>query len=483
MMLSLALRNVSRSLPRLRPMIAALASAVAVLLLGNSISEAINTGYRELYTEYLTGNHTISAAAERSFTVFGSEALLMGELLVPPVLLDYEELVRAVNRVPGVERTAGLVTVAARVEIAGRAQSQPLFGVEFAEYAAMFPRLHLVRGSLPAPGAPAILIHESRFAELTRVLGFEPELGTPVLLSVFNNFSFTIREAPLAGVFNYPITDPLLDRVALIDVQTARSLNGYVYGGRDPEAVPEPAAGGLDELFAVPDELAPAAGSLDPGEIETRLRSGEPGEAGTPEPREGAWNFLLIRLADRLWDAGAGRITRGLRNASFPGIEEIQLRDWRHSAGGNALLVWIVQILLNSGLIFIATGAAIVAVNALALSVLERTREIGTMRAIGASRGRVGLMISAETLVLVAGAGILGIGAGTLLVTVLNALRLPLANPVLQALFGSTRLTGRLSATLIADHLLLSLALGLASVAYPLRKSLRIIPVRAIAAA
>jgi ABC-type antimicrobial peptide transport system permease subunit len=147
------------------------------------------------------------------------------------------------------------------------------------------------------------------------------------------------------------------------------------------------------------------------------------------------------------------------------------------------MLIWIVQILLNAGLVFIAAGSSIVAVNALALSVLERTREIGTMRAIGASRRRVGFMISAETLVLVAGAGILGIAAGIILVALLNLLRIHLANPVLQALFGGVRLAGRLSGSLIGNHFLLSLALGLLAVAYPLRKCLKIIPVKAMATA
>ncbi len=487
MIASLILRNVERNLPRLRPMIAALAAAVAVLLLGNSISDAINTGYREVYTQNITADVTISAAAKQSFTVFGSEALLMGEFLVPPVLLGYEGLVREVRKVPGVDRTAGLVTVAARVEIAGKAQGQPLFGVDFSEYGALFPRLRLVRGNWPASGQPAILIHESRFVELTRALGSEPALGSPVLVSVFNNYTFTIREVPLAGVFSYPVSDPLLDQVGLIDVQTARSLNGYLYGSRTPQTgqqpVEEAASGDIDELFSSPDALAPANGGLVPSEIEEQLRSTDALGAKPPEPQAGAWNFLLIRLDPAFGNGGAARIARELRDAGGTGTGELQVRDWRHSAGGNAMLIWIVQILLNAGLIFVAAGAAIIAVNALALSVLERTREIGTMRAIGASRRRVGFMISAETLVLVAGACVLGIGAGTLLVAVLNLLHIPLSNPVLQSLFGGVRLAGRLSGTLIAEHLLLSLALGLVSVAYPLRKCLKIIPVRAMAAA
>jgi multidrug efflux pump subunit AcrB len=53
----------------------------------------------------------------------------------------------------------------------------------------------------------------------------------------------------------------------------------------------------------------------------------------------------------------------------------------------------------------------------------------------------------------------------------------------IQALFGGTRLAGRLSAALIRDHILLSLALGLVAVVYPLRKCLKIVPVKAMATA
>ena len=481
-MASLIARNVYRSLPRLRPMILALVGAIAILLLGNSISEAINSGYREVYTEHVTGDATLSAASDRSFTVFGSEALLVGDYLVPPVLPEAEQLIRSVRALPEVERIAGLVTVAARVRIAGRPQNQPLFGVEFAEYTALFPRLRVLRGHVPGPGEPGILIHESRYADLSQALGAEPQLGTPVVISVYNNYSFTIREVPLAGVFAYPVSDPLLDRVALIDVQTARALNGYMYGTPAPETQPA-LEGELDDLFAVADDLAPADQSLDRADIERRLLGQDPAEARAQQTLEGAWNFILLRLAEEARSGGAARVARDLREVGLPAPEEIRVRDWRQSAGGNAVLIWIVQILLNAGLIFIAVGAAVVTVNALVLSVLERTREIGTMRALGATRATVGFMIAGETLALVVGAGVLGIGAGTLLVGVVNLLQVPLSNPVLQALFGRTHLAARLSPSLIASHLGLSLILGLVSVIYPLAKSFKIPPVKAMATA
>ena len=51
------------------------------------------------------------------------------------------------------------------------------------------------------------------------------------------------------------------------------------------------------------------------------------------------------------------------------------------------------------------------------ISVLERTREIGILRALGASRGDVSRVFTAETLIIGFAAGVIGIGA-TLLLTV-----------------------------------------------------------------
>jgi putative ABC transport system permease protein len=354
--------------------------------------------------------------------------------------------------------------------------------VDFQEYSALFPRLHLLRGTLPDPGHPGILIHESRFVELAEANGSEPQLGSPVLITTRSDYTFTIREVPLAGVFTYPVSDPLLDHVALVDVDTARALNGYVYGTATPESPPAQSPEDLDDLFAVADDLAPAEQDFSPSEVEERLQADDAQAAKALEAREGAWNFILIRLADGAKTGGAAQINRELQRTGDPGTGEIRVRDWRQSAGGNALLVWVVQVLLNVGLIFIAAGAVVVTVNALVLSVLERTREIGTMRALGATRGRVGLMISGETLVLVVGAAVLGVGAGALLVAVVNLCHINLGNPVLQSLFGGRHLTARLSISLIGGHLGLGLVLGVLSVAYPLSRSLKIPPVTAMAA-
>ncbi|MFD0592535.1 ABC transporter permease [Catellatospora coxensis] len=85
------------------------------------------------------------------------------------------------------------------------------------------------------------------------------------------------------------------------------------------------------------------------------------------------------------------------------------------------------------GLVYVLLGAAVViavfgVVNTLALSVLERTRELGVFRALGASRALVRRTVRRESVVISLYGGVLGIGVGVLLGGVMQYVIM--ANPV-----------------------------------------------------
>jgi putative ABC transport system permease protein len=62
--------------------------------------------------------------------------------------------------------------------------------------------------------------------------------------------------------------------------------------------------------------------------------------------------------------------------------------------------------------IFLAVPSLIAMVNTLAIGVIERTREIGMLRAVGGTRGQVRTVIAAEALLLAALGTVLGVAAG-----------------------------------------------------------------------
>jgi putative ABC transport system permease protein len=480
MFAQLLARNMIRNLPKLRPMILALSLSFALLYLGNAISSSINSGYSRTYQQFITADGTVAPLADRNFTVFGSDALLVGDYFVPPTFADFPSLEAALDSSPAVSNYSGIVTAAARVEIDGRGHAQPLFGVDFEDYRELLPDLSLIAGRFPAPGEAGILMNRNWVEER----GGEGvlEIGLPVVITVAAGTSFTIRELPLLGVFEYPVSDPALDRVALIDVQSARALNGYIYGsdssdlldgipGFGEEGSTGDVFGSVDDLFGSTDTLEEAeSGITDPEDLFSNLPPAA--DSNAPETREGAWNFILIRLRD-------GYNMQDL-NLEEDSLEPLVIRGWRQSAGGSAVLVWVLQLLFNAGLIFIAGGASIITVNALVLSVLERSKEIGTMRALGATKTRVGSLISAETILLVFSTGAVGVLIGTILVLLINAAGIRISNPVLISLFGRTTISGEISAALIGQHLLLGLLIGSLAMLYPLKKTLSITPVKAM---
>ena len=158
-----------------------------------------------------------------------------------------------------------------------------------------------------------------------------------------------------------------------------------------------------------------------------------------------------------------------------------RVRDWSSSVGGNARLAWFLQLLFNIGLLFVSFGAVIIAANALLLSVLERTGEIGTLRAMGASRLRIALMIFFETLLVVFGSAVIGIVLGHFATEQLNSAGIVIENPYIQILFGGEPLRGSVNLQIVLVHLAAGLLLTVLSMLYPLKRALGIRPVEAMA--
>ena len=82
---------------------------------------------------------------------------------------------------------------------------------------------------------------------------------------------------------------------------------------------------------------------------------------------------------------------------------------------GSSLGTQINQLLtIIYGLLALAVViAAMGIINTLLLSVSERTREIGTLRAVGVGRGQISRMIQVESLILTVHGAALGIAVGT----------------------------------------------------------------------
>ncbi len=483
MFLVLILKNIYRSLPRLLPMIAIIVAVFAALVVGNAVLAASTDALYRTYGRLVAGDLGIQAASEGNFTVFGSDQLLVGDFLIPPTISEYSELRSAVQDIPAVHAQAGLVTAVARVQIDNRTLNRTLFGVNFDEYRRLFPDLELIAGDFPAPGEPGMVVQDGWGAGTGSSDGM---LGEPALLASARDNSFSLREVPVTGVFRYPVEDELLDTVVLVDADTARAMNGYLYGAVESVELSDDERNALeddvDALFGSPPAGsggAEEAGTVDIGALfgggEPDSDAGAANSAGTVDT--GAWNFLLLSLRD---SERRGEVEDRLEEAGFTVDGGYRIREWWHTVGGNALILRYLQLIFNAGVVFVAVGAGAIAANALVLSVLERTSEIGTFRALGATRLRIAAMITTETFIIVTGAAAIGLFLGVSGVNFLNDAGFTVSNQYIRILFGGGAVRGLVDGELIRNHVIAAMVLTAFALFYPLKRALWINPREAI---
>ena len=154
--------------------------------------------------------------------------------------------------------------------------------------------------------------------------------------------------------------------------------------------------------------------------------------------------------------------------------------DWRKSAGSTALYLYWMRLILNVGILIVLFAGFIVISNTLVINVLDRIREIGTMRAIGAARRFVSAMCMAETLLLALVAGVLGSALGALLSICINQAHIKLTNDFLIQLFGSSYIVTTMTFSNLLRSFMISLVIGLFSWIYPVITALKASPVEAM---
>lgn len=114
-------------------------------------------------------------------------------------------------------------------------------------------------------------------------------------------------------------------------------------------------------------------------------------------------------------------------------------------------------------------GGGLGMMNTMLMSVFERTREIGVLRALGWRRGRVMRMILGEALLICLVGGVVGAIIGAALVLALNQI------PALIGMFDNA-----LSPALFAQGMIIALLLGVAGGLYPAWRAAQLQPVEAM---
>lgn len=479
-----------------------LAVGACVLVVGNGFIDASRQGIRTTFTDNYTGDVFVSGVSpDGDVSLFGVTSV--GGMAATPTIPDFEKVFGDIVAMPAVDKAAGMATGYGIVtkgeemiaENSGDGQDDPngktmasrflfMFGVDPSNYWDVFNSIEFTSGAPLAPGQEGLILNEVQLAHLSEWLKKPLAVGDKLTVQGFSSAGMKLRELTILGTYRQKGKGSAPEQLAFVDIDTLRVMGGMTVGTNEAIELKASdtamlAADNTDALFG--DDLldaAPAAagGKFSESALKSQLADTTAREkANTAD--SGAWQFIVVRTKG---GAGADKLIADL-NAAFKaqGIAA-SAGNWQKAAGPYGQSVDVVRIVFTVAIAILSIVAIIIIMNTFVISVIERTGEIGTMRAIGAERGFIRRMFATEATVLAAVFSTLGATLGLGIVWLLRALKIKAGNPFLEILFGGETLTPIVTPISFVAAILAMVAIGYIAHLYPVSVALKIQPVRAM---
>jgi putative ABC transport system permease protein len=478
LILKLAARNLARNLRKSLTIGFLIMIGIAALFIANAVFESSNRGLRSSFIRSVTGDFAISELTDTAYGLFGSEVPIVSEYESIPAISGFSGMSGQFDELEGLAAWTPVVSAAARMRIGGVSFNVPVFGVDPATYFDVCSDITIEHGQVAALAAGGVFINNVLAGEIENRLGRPVELGEAITFSMYSGGSFKVRSGTLAGVHSYPGRTDVLDRLVLADPTIVRGLADYTLGFISSSApVAESVPGGdIDDLF---NEAVDVVGSDSTG---LTLETLEVSLADTADrdlmvsPDAAAWSFALFRA----FDGQDARLEASLRAGVSSNGWNVRILDWRGAAGISAQILFAVQGAFYIGMGFIALGAILVIMNALVISVLERTSEIGTMRGLGAGSRFIRRLFIAESMLLTLVSSSMGILIGSMLSLFAARIGIRIGNPLLVSLFGGELIRPVVTMKSVWLHLGMAGFVGSIAWIYPVYLAMRIQPVQAM---
>jgi ABC-type lipoprotein release transport system permease subunit len=149
---------------------------------------------------------------------------------------------------------------------------------------------------------------------------------------------------------------------------------------------------------------------------------------------------------------------------------------WQKAAGLIGQFATLMRVVLFTAVLIIFVVALVIINNALVMATLERVREIGTLRAVGAQRRFILAMLVLESVAVGLVFGALGTAVGAGLIAVLRKVGIAAGNDVLMFFFSGPRLYPLLASHNLVLALGIVLVVSIVSSVYPAWIAMRISP-------
>lgn len=509
------------------------ALGVVVLVVGNAMMDTARMGIERAFINNYTGDIMISGLAEGEISLFGVQSV--GGLEQTPVIPEYDRISEHLKQNAQIAVTTNQISGFGilraeddRIDGLENSAFTVLFGIDPLTYHEMFDNVQLIEGEYLTAGEQGIMLSVDRVEELKEAavkgledagladeLGDDPDYEIHVgdeirVVSGLAEGLPRIRVVPLVGIYESTgISEGVgAELVTYIDAQTLRALLGLSLGtSRDivleyeqtelldrleaglvesPEdeffsSDPFAGDGFSDDLFS--DDLIDEGSTeiVDFESIESFIEQAPAIDESARKEQEvnagKTWHYFLVRLAN---SRRTEQVVAELNEWFISEGISAQAGDWEVAAGPFATTADVIRTVFNIAILIIGVVAVIIIMNTMVISVMERTSEIGTMRALGARRGFVWRMFMIETLLITSIFGVIGVATGLAVIGVLNIIGVPATNTFLTILFAGPELKPVASLISVVGSLVIVSVIGIVAHLYPVSVALKIQPIKAI---
>ena len=457
--------------------------AVCLFCVANAVFDSTEQGVQTNYIASFTGDFIIRPLSKSQQSLFGDETPVTGELTVLNTVVPYEKISEALLTMPEVEGITGQVSGAAMVERADGANRCPsyVFGVEGEPYLSLMKSIHILRGVPYSHGERGAMLCTQVAQKL------DVDVGSTIQFIVSDGPNYKIRAATVTAIFEYDIYNEIFGRFIIADPITVRSLLGitevfsledYDLGEENTNLFSENNDfEDFDDLFSDATDYSEALMTEEQeSEIENSVIESNSETVNLPEEST-SWNYIIVRLKEgQNTKHVMKKVSRILKKNDWP----VQVADWRHAAGSTALYLFWMRKIFNIGIVIVLSAGFIIVNNSLVINILDRTREIGTLRAIGAKKRFISLQCMIENIILTLTSGVTGVICGTICTHFINKANIVLNNTFLVQLFGSEAIKVYVNSGNVLKLFVLVLALALLGWIYPVINALKVSPIDAI---
>lgn len=473
-----------------------------LMTVGNGVISGMDKGLQTNIVNGFTGDIVITSSKQESDNVFIE---FMGKSVEP--IFNFKQIDSVLKMAPYIDQylPIGKNTAMVLNDEGGAPGYTYLLGVDFKEYKKMFPNtMKCIEGRFMQDGEKGCLVPTGARKEMFNLtnIWFIAEGTTAdtanmipeaknvksslvykdnlVLMGLAGDNTTTDVRVGIKGIIKFNALNTIWGSFGFMDIESFRQCFGYFTDEDVPISKSEQKllsleSQDLDNLFGENTELN-SSQNESPTEEPSQLT-----QKVNPEPNlmktSGTYNLVLVKLKDHSKLNQYEKELNTLLKEHNLGVRAI---TWKKAIGTIGSMAILIKSALFVFVLFLFFVAIIIIVNTLSMAALERSSEIGMMRAVGARKSFISSMFFGETAVLSFFFGGLGIVTGIIVVRVISLLNIKTDNDMVQLLYGGDTFQPFLSAADIGLAILQLTIVTLIAVIYPLRVARKITPLDAI---